>query len=100
MKADTCPSIQCAVHGPQQETFVCQHVAKGLETRVRVGFWWAQEDPDNARPDAWCTECENRVRATHGEWVGEAEKHLSVKILCGACYDLAKSFHMGGDPWQ
>jgi hypothetical protein len=94
------PKVRCHAHGEQQETFVCQHVAQGLSEKVRVGFWWSQESPENPRPDAWCTECENRVRATDGEWVGEAEKHLGIKILCGACYDAAKTFHMGGDPWQ
>lgn len=52
------------------------------------------------RPDAWCTECEDRVRLTDGEWIAEAEANLEPKILCGACYDIAKIFHMGGDPWS
>jgi len=66
---------------------------------VRVGFFWTPDDPQNPRPDAWCTECEKRVRLTGGEWVGEAETQLQAKVLCGACYDAAKSFHMGGNPW-
>jgi hypothetical protein len=94
------PHIECSVHGYQQETFVCQHIASGLSDRSRVGFWWSAEDTENPRPDAWCTECENRVRAVGGEWVGEAERHLGIRILCGACYDAARIFHMGGDPWQ
>jgi hypothetical protein len=94
------PTVRCAVHGDQQETFVCQHVIAGLMNKKRVGFFWTQDDPDNARPDAWCTDCEQRVKATHGEWVGEAEVHLKPKILCGACYDVAKCFHTGGDPWS
>jgi hypothetical protein len=93
-------AVQCGTHGLQPETFVCQHVVAGLAVRKRVGFWWSTESPENPRPDAWCTECNERVKATDGEWVGESERHLKPKILCGECYDLAKSFHMGGDPWQ
>jgi hypothetical protein len=65
-----------------------------------VGFFWTTFDPENARPDAWCTACEARVNETDGEWVGEAEAHLQPKILCGACYDHAKRFHMGEDGWS
>jgi hypothetical protein len=88
-------TVRCTTHGMQQETFVCQHIVQGMASRKRVGFFWTGDDPDNARPDAWCYECEERVRATGGEWVGEAESHLGAKVLCGACYDLAKKFHMG-----
>lgn len=90
--------VQCSVHGLQQRTFVCQHVAEGLVSRTRVGFFWTEEYPDNPRPDAWCSACNGRVKATDGDWVGEALEHLKPKILCGACYDFAKTFHMGGDP--
>lgn len=93
-------TVDCATHGKQQETFVCQHIVHGLQERRRVGFYWTTYDPDNSRPDAWCAECEERVRATDGEWIGEAEAQLKPKILCGACYDLAKVYHLGGDPWS
>jgi len=40
------------------------------------------------------------LSAAHGgEWVGEALSNLKPKVLCGSCYDLAKHFHSGGDPW-
>ena len=97
---DASRSIQCTTHGSQQETFVCQHIAAGLESKERVGFFWTTFDPDNPRPDAWCSACEKRVRQTNGDWIDEAEAHLKPKILCGACYDLAKEFHMGGNPWS
>jgi len=92
--------MQCHVHGKQQQTFVCQHIAVGLQEKRRVGFFWTQFDPDNPRPDAWCAECEDRVRKTGGEWEVDALEHLKAKLLCGACYDAAKIFHMGGDPWS
>jgi hypothetical protein len=72
----------------------------GLNAKNRVGFWWTQGDPNNPRPDAYCTECELRVRKTAGEWEAEALEHLQPQFLCGACYDLAKQFHMGGNPWS
>ena len=100
MSKNTTPTITCTVHGAQQETFVCQHIVAGLNEKRRVGFFWTTYDPENLRPDAWCLACEERVRVTAGDWVGEAEAHLKPQVLCGACYDLAKTFHMGGDPWS
>src|SRR5256885_72238 len=97
---DALPTIRCDAHGEQQQTFVCQHVAAGLLSKMRLGFFWSQHDPDNPRPDAWCLECEHRVRETGGEWVGEAGAQLQPEILCGGCYDLAKRFHMGENPWS
>ena len=69
--------------------------------KQRVGFFWTIHDPGNPRPDAWCSGCLQRLEATGGdEWVGEALEHLNPQVLCGACYDIAKIFHMGGDPWS
>jgi hypothetical protein len=90
--------VQCATHGLQDATYVCQHIADGLHARKRVGFFWAI-DPQNPRSDAYCSECNARVDANSGEWIGEALELLNPQILCGAWYDLAKEFHMGGDPW-
>jgi hypothetical protein len=92
--------VKCDTHGVQPQTFVCQHIAEGLSQRERVGFFWTRLDPENPRPDAWCSACERRASLTNGEWTGEALELLQPKVLCGACYDLAKFFHMGGDPWS
>jgi len=91
--------IRCDTHGLQQETWVCQRVAQGLFERNRVGFFWSAESPDNPRPDAWCFDCNERVKVKGGEWIGEALEQLAPKCLCGACYDLAKAFHIGGNPF-
>jgi hypothetical protein len=91
------PRVRCATHGDQPETLVCQHIAQGLMGRQRVGFLWTVEDPDNPRPDAWCLECENRRRREGGEWIGPALEHLEPKVLCGECYDFAKTFNLGGN---
>jgi hypothetical protein len=93
-------TVECPTHGTAPEAFVCQHVASGLLQRERVGFFWTVDDPDNPHPDAWCLECEQRVRLTEGEWTGEALELLRPKLMCGRCYEVAKTFHMGGDPWS
>lgn len=92
-------TVQCSTHGRQPMTLVCQHVVDGLTKRERVGFFWAS-DSGNPRPDAWCSDCNDRVAATKGEWIGDALDQLDPKVLCGACYDMAKLFHMGGNPWS
>jgi hypothetical protein len=92
--------VNCRTHGLQQQTMVCQHVVAGLMERRRVGFFWNAEDPTNPRPDAWCSECDVAVQATAGEWIDAALELAQPKVLCGACYDTAKVFHMGGNPWS
>lgn len=86
----------CAVHGSQEETFVCSHIASGLRTGERVGFHSAQDDLDIQRPDSWCDDCERRFQAAGGEWSTEVEAQAKITILCGACYDRAKLLHLGG----
>ncbi len=87
-------SVECDEHGPQEATFVCQHIVKGLRESVPYGFWWA-DDPGNARPDAWCTACNEVVAETGGEWTAAAEAFAGVKLLCGACYDRARAMNLG-----
>jgi len=82
-------TVECERHGPQPEAFVCQHIAESLRTGQSVGFFWSSESSES-RPDAWCRECNERVKRTGGEWVGEAAEALGVKLLCGGCYDAAK----------
>lgn len=91
---------RCDLHGPSETAFVCQHIARGLFHRERVGFYWTDEDPDDPHPDALCEACEERRIKAGGAWVGSAEKHLRVKTLCAGCDQVAKTFHMGGDPWS
>jgi hypothetical protein len=81
--------VECAEHGPQQSTFVCQHVAASLGHRRSVGFWIS--DASEPRPNAWCTECERVVQARGGEWDDESEAFAGVTLLCGACYDEARA---------
>lgn len=88
--------IKCDVHGWQQQTFVCQHIAQSLHTGVPVGFHWPAEQ-EELRPDAWCSDCEQaRVAAGGDDWTPEVEAKLGIKLLCGACYDSAKSIWLKG----
>ena len=87
--------ITCSVHGLQEETFVCQHIVESLSTGIPVGFNWPP-DQDKPRPDAWCAACERARIEAGGDWTPEVEKKLGVKLLCGACYDYAKSIWSKG----
>lgn len=87
--------IECCVHGLQDETFVCQHIVQSLQTGVPVGFHWP-EDSDQVRPDAWCAKCEDARIKAGGDWNDELYEMLNIKLLCGACYDHAKSIWSHG----
>jgi hypothetical protein len=89
-------TVRCERHGVQSETFVCQHVADSLSTRRGVGFYWASE-PGNPRPNAWCWACNERVKATGGDWIGEAADNLGARLLCSSCYDEARSLNLRTD---
>ncbi len=89
--------MQCATHGEQEETFVCQHIVQGLRDNVPNGFWWPS-DSDKTRPDAWCTLCNELVTDAGGEWTDEVLEIVQVKLLCGACYDRAKAMNLQGEP--
>jgi hypothetical protein len=77
-------TIQCAEHGDQQMTFVCEHLIRGKG----LGFNFFPE-PDNSRPDAWCNDCEI-IRESVNGWDEESEGVAKISLLCGACYDRAK----------
>ena len=66
-----------------------EHVAHAIDSDAPVGFFWG-DDTDTARPDAWCAECDRKLRALNGasceQWFVEAE----FKILCAACWDEAR----------
>jgi len=88
-------TVECERHGPQPETFVCQHIVLSLHTRLPVGFFWPR-DTQESRPNAWCAECEARVKAMDGEWTGTAGQELGVSLLCAVCYDEARELNLEG----
>jgi hypothetical protein len=88
-------TVNCEVHGWQEQTFVCQHIAQSLHTGIPVGFHWSSEQTD-MRPDAWCSACEQARVDAGGDWTPEVEEKLRVRLLCGACYDYAKTIWSNG----
>jgi len=83
--------VNCAAHGWQEESLVCQHIAQSLLTGIRVGFHWP-ESSTKAHPDVWCSACEKARLAAGGDWTPEVvEAQLQIKVLCGSCYERAKS---------
>ena len=82
-------SAECPAHGRQGIGLACTHVAHAIDSGARVGFFWG-DDTDIARPDAWCTACNEKLLALRGasseRWFEEAD----FKILCAACWDEAK----------
>lgn len=85
--------LECAQHGRQPATFVCQHIVQTLKDGEPRGFWWA-DDQDTPRPDAWCSACEAKVQESGGEWNDENETFAGVKLLCASCYDKAKEINL------
>jgi hypothetical protein len=83
----------CQEHGPQEETFVCRHLAESLRTAQGVGFFWSSEP----RGDAWC-EASESVRiaegGTDGEWNERSEAFAQMTILCGVCYDRVRAINI------
>jgi hypothetical protein len=84
--------VECIEHDPQEETYVCKHLASSLKMQQPVGFYWSSEP----RGDAWCDECE-KVRIAEGgpsgDWNDRSEAFASIQILCGACYDKVKALN-------
>ncbi len=85
--------IDCCEHGKQDETFVCQHIVESLRTKIPCGFWWAK-DSKSSRPDAWCSACNKLWGEKGAKWSKKVEDVLGIKLLCGACYDVAKSLNL------
>ena len=86
--------VECAEHGDQQATYVCQHIIQTLKDGIPRGFW-TSDDQENPRPDAWCSDCEEVVQEKNGEWDDESEEFAGVTLLCGACYDRAIEINNG-----
>ena len=81
--------VECSIHGPQDETFVCCHLVESLRTGNRVGFYFASEP----RGDAWCEACEEVRIREGGDWNDRSEAFANIKLLCGACYDEVKKIN-------
>lgn len=87
--------VECATHGWQDESFVCQHIVASLHTGSPVGFHWPSAS-ESLHPDAWCSACQAARVSAGGDWTPEVEELLNIKLLCGACYEHAKSIWSRG----
>ena len=88
---DPSHTIECSVHGAQEEAFVCQHIAESLRTGKPVGFHSSSESTSR-HPDAWCSACEVVRTENDGEWTDQLVLEvLNVQLICGACYDQARA---------
>jgi len=77
--------VVCETHGTQGIGLVCSHI---VASKAPVGFFWS-DDSDQARPDAWCNDCEEKlVKEEFSEaWFEQA----GFQPLCAACWDEAKT---------
>src|SRR5260370_10826150 len=76
--------IACANHTTGFETFVCQHLFDNPSQE------WFSENPteSNPWPDSWCVTC-NQAFEEQGEWNGQNEWRMKIKLLCHRCYESA-----------
>jgi len=86
------PTVHCEKHGDRSKAYICEHLLRGM----RQGFF-AAEDSGNPYPDAWCTQCE-QVRIAHGgtsgEWNEKSEALLTLKLVCGDCYEEIRRLNL------
>ena len=81
--------VQWQVHGEQERTYACRHIMGSLGAGRAVVSW--PRTSMSFRPDAWCKECEQVRKAEGGAWTNRAMEFVATSVLCGACYDWAKS---------
>jgi len=55
-----------------------------------LGFFQADDDPDNPYPDAWCFSCESVKQAYGGEWPEGSQFLTPIALVCGDCYQEIK----------
>jgi len=78
--------VNCSSHIKGFETFVCKHLALNPTQK------WFSENPSesNPWPDAWCEVC-NLAFEEEGEWNGQNEWRMKIKLLCHRCYESARA---------
>jgi hypothetical protein len=78
--------ITCDSRTAGFETFVCQHLVENPSQE------WFSDTPteSNPWPDAWCTIC-NEAFKEQGEWNGQNESRMKIKLLCHRCYGSARA---------
>ena len=79
----------CPIHGREGIGLVCEHIALAVDRAKKVGFYWGEES-DTARPDAWCSDCENSLISLNGASSDQWFMAANFKIFCAKCWDEAK----------
>jgi hypothetical protein len=82
-------AVECAEHGLQGKTYVCQHILVTLHDRQPRGFCF-DEASKAAYPDAWCEACNTMTKENGGQWTDELEQVAQIKLICAGCYLEAK----------
>lgn len=82
-------TMECERHGQQGFGITCIHVAKAIDSTEQVGFFWS-EDPEMARPFAWCAACEQYLERNGGD-VQKLGEIAEFKLICASCWDEAKA---------
>ncbi len=76
--------VVCDQHGTQGIGLVCRHI---LSAKEPVGFFWS-DDSDQARPDAWCNDCEEKL--VKEEFTEAWFEQAGFQAICALCWDAAK----------
>ena len=76
----------CDEHGPAYEAFVCRHLLGASD----LGFEQSEDVPDQARPDAWCGDCE-RYRVENDGWSDDVPPPVGIAVVCHHCYDKIRA---------
>lgn len=84
--------MMCDQHGAQGIGLVCRHILASDEPK---GFFWS-DDSDQARPDAWCNDCEEKLLKDefNETWYEQA----GFQTLCALCWDAAKAAAETAEP--
>ncbi|WP_163272720.1 hypothetical protein [Chelativorans alearense] len=83
--------VNCTAHGTQGIGLVCQHIAYAVDSdSPKVGFFFGNEE-DTARPDAWCSVCEEALVELNGQDADRWFEKAGFKVFCACCWDEAKT---------
>ena len=85
-------TVHCDRHGDRRKAYVCDHLLHG----EKRGFFNSTDDPTNPHPDAWCSTCEGIKAAHGGEWNEKSEALITVRLVCGECYEEIRARNILG----
>jgi hypothetical protein len=86
-------TIQCATHGTQELTLVCNHTLQSLRDRVARGLRIWRDDEGTIC--AWCNECDALAEASKAG-PGREPLKFQVETLCATCFAPVQALNGGG----